>query len=171
MNQLGIRRIIILFLLLVVLQVPMLHNWVFYGVAFPLPYVGFLLLLPHGVNRVQSMLLSAFIGLVMDLFSSTPGMHMSVSILVAFTRPWLVDTITDATDVDRELSLSYLGFVRFVTYILPMVLLHHFVLFALENEGFERAGLLLTKVGWSALVSFGFILVAEFMTTNRLGRE
>jgi len=168
MSRKLIVRLVLYFLLLVVIQIPLLHNWVLYDRAFPFPYIGFVLLLPHTFSRGWSMTLAFFLGLVIDVFSNTPGIHASASVLVAFFRiPWLGIT-TDSTNEELDLTISHLGLAKFTMFTLPLIFIHHLMLFILENEGFKWAGLLFGKVIWSTMFSFFLIwMVALIAAPNR----
>ena len=157
MNRKMIFRLTLYFLLFMVIQIPLLHAWVLYNVAFPFPYIGFILLLPHTFQRGWSIVLAFFLGLVIDVFSNTPGIHASASVLVAFIRiPWLGVT-TDSSNEELDLTISFLGLAKFTMFVLPLILIHHFMLFTLENEGFKWAGILFSKIIWSTLFSYFLI--------------
>lgn len=168
MSNKLITRLVLYFLLLVVIQIPLLHNWVLYDLAFPFPYIGFVLLFPHTFSRGWLMTLAFFLGLVIDIFSNTPGIHASASVLVAFFRmPWLGVT-TDSTNEELDLTFSYLKLTKFITFTFPLIFIHHLMLFTLENEGFNWAGLLFGKVIGSTVFSFFLIwMVALIVSPNR----
>ncbi|MCP4460226.1 MAG: hypothetical protein GY816_19715 [Cytophagales bacterium] len=157
MNRKLIIRLVLYFLLLVVIQIPLLHNWVLYDVAFPFPYIGFVLLLPHTLQRSWSLVIAFFLGLLIDVFSNTPGLHASVSVFVAFVRvPWLEIT-TDSSIDELDLTIPHLGLTKHTAFILPLIFIHHFLLFTLENEGLKWFGMLLSKVIGSTLFSYFLI--------------
>jgi len=165
MSRKIIMRYVLYFLLLVVLQIPLLHNWVLSDVAFPFPYIGFILLLPHTFQKGWSLTMAFFLGLLVDVFSNTPGIHASASVLIAFIRiPWLGMT-TDSSNEDFELTLSYLKPGRFTVFVLPLIFIHHMMIFTLENEGFKWVGALLLKVLASTLFSCFLIWLVAFIAT------
>lgn len=161
----------ILFSLLVVVQIPLLHNWVLYEVAFPFPYIGVILLLPPTLQRGWLMLLAFFLGLTIDAFFNTPGIHSSASVLIAFIRMSWLGTTTNNSSKELELPLSYLGFIRFTMFIFPLVLIHHFIIFTLENEGFKWMGSLVSRVIWSALFSYFLIWLMALIVLSSTRRK
>ena len=164
MNRKISIRLVLYFILLVLIQIPLLHNWVLYDLAFPFPYIGFILLLPCTTHRSGSMMIAFAIGLVIDVFSNTPGIHASAAVLLAYFRaPWL-GVATDASNEELDLTISSMGLVKFTQFIFPLILVHHFMLFVLENEGFKWIGTLLAKIFWSALFSYGLIYLVALIT-------
>lgn len=170
MNSSNIQRYGVLFGLMVLLQIPLLNNWVFFNVGFPFLYVGFLLFLPMTLSRSWLLISGFLIGLLMDIFCNTPGMHAFATVFVCFIRSKWLDIILDAGDQELELTITSLGWPKFIVTILPLVFFHHLVLFALENEGFNRFGYLLVKVFSSSIVSFFLIGLIAFATAPKKKR-
>ena len=153
------------------MQIPLLHNWVLYHLAFPFPYIGFILLLPQTTNRSWSMFISFSIGLIMDIFSNTPGIHSSSAVLVSYLRtPWL-GASTNGDNKKLDLTISSLGLHKFSLFVFPLILVHHFMLFTLENEGFKWIGTLLAKVFWSSVFSYGLICLVTIVVSPSNSRK
>lgn len=167
MSNILIKRYLIYLLLLVILQIPMLQNWMFFGVAFPFQYVGLIILLPLTMNRAWTMLIAFFLGLLIDVFSNTPGMHTMASVLIGYTRLYWVGIVADINDEELDLNISHLGYFRFFILIAPLVLVHHFLLFILENEGFTSGLRLVGKTFWSTVASSVIILMAGMLTMTQ----
>ena len=171
MNSDFIRRIVIYAVLLVILQIPMLRNWTVYGVAFPFPYIGLIILLPQFVSRSWHMVLAFFLGLIVDVFSNTPGMHAAASVFIAYRKHAWLGVSADQLYVDFDISVQSLGLARFVIFCMPLILVHHIMLFVLENEGFGDFIWTLNKAFWSSLLSFSIMLLtalAAIRTKDRL---
>ena len=64
-----------IFIALVLTQVLVLNHIQFSGFVNPYIYVLFVLLLPMGSPRYVVLLLAFFIGLTIDVFSNSPGIH------------------------------------------------------------------------------------------------
>ncbi len=164
------RRILIYFLILVVLQIPLLQNWVLFKIAFPFPYVGFILLLPFSSPRSGHMVIAFFIGLLMDIFSSTPGMHAAACVAVAYGRNAWLAVATDVADEDLDITIQHLGILRFLFFIIPLILVHHLFLFILENEGVSGFLRILSKSFWSTLLSSSIVTLAAMVAVRRKQR-
>src|ERR1035437_6582935 len=83
----SILRFVLIFILLVLLQVLLFNNIQFSGYVNPYVYIMFILLLPIEIPSWILIISSFTIGLIIDFFSGSPGMHSSASLLVGFLRP------------------------------------------------------------------------------------
>jgi len=165
-----LRRILLYLLVFVVFQIPMLHRWVLFDVAFPFQYIGLILLLPHTLPKYTILWIAFGTGLLIDIFSNTPGIHAASSLMIAFIRlNWLL-LIDDSNPDEMDLNLTDLGFLKFSFYTLPLIFIHHFLIFLLENEGFRWPILLLNKIFWSSLFSFFIILLASLYVAPKKRR-
>jgi len=171
MSRKLIVRLAFYFLLLVVLQIPLLHNWVLYDVAFPFPYIGFILLMPHTLPKGWAITLAFFLGLLIDVFSNTPGIHASASVLVAYYRVSWLQVVSDSSNEEMDLTFLFLGTSKFTLFMLPLIFIHHAVIFVLENEGFKWAGMLLSKVLWSTFFSYFLICLVTLSVVSNKRRK
>ena len=129
-------------LALVLVQVLVLNQIHIGGYATPFAYVYFMLVLNRDVKRNVLLLLGFFVGLVIDVFSNTPGMHAAATTLLAFVRPWL-------------------GFGSFLGYAAMAVFLHHAVLLLLDTFSFFSWTLLLLKVVCSTALTTFCVMMME----------
>lgn len=122
------------FVLLVLLQVFLLKNITLYNLASPYIYIQFILLLPFEVPNLLLFMLSFALGLTIDAFYDTPGLHAAASVLLAFVRIMFINLTVqkEGFDNEPEPTLSVMGFRWFFTYALILTLIHHFFLFNLE---------------------------------------
>ena len=127
--------------LLMLLQVLVLdHLDVANGYMVPYLYVLFLLMLPFELPTWAQLLIGAFTGLVMDIFSSTPGMHMSACVVMMFARAHLLDLIAPREGYEYGLrpTVPRMGLAWFLTYAGLLIALHHLWLFFVEVYTFDR---------------------------------
>ena len=78
---------IVSFVVLVLVQVLVLNNIHFMGYINPYVYVLFILLLPVRFSRLFTLILAFALGLIIDAFSNTYGIHAFSTVLIAFLRP------------------------------------------------------------------------------------
>lgn len=125
--------------------------------AFCFFYVGFFLRLPVDVNPLAAMLSAFAMGLSVDMFYNSPGLHAMAIVLMVFLRnPWLsVLTPQGGYDSGSRPSLAQYGVLWYVLYALPMLLIHHSVLFFTEAGGFQyfwtSAGKIMASVIYTLL--------------------
>lgn len=122
------------FILLVFLQVFLLKNIALYNLSTPFLYILFILLLPFEIPNLLLFVLSFILGLTIDMFYDTPGLHAAACTVLALVRILFI-TVTvqkEGFDNEPEPTLSIMGFRWFLTYALTLTLFHHFFLFNLE---------------------------------------
>ena len=122
------------FIVLVFLQVFLFKNITLYNLSVPYPYILFILLLPFETPNIILFPLAFIIGITIDAFYDTPGLHAAACTLLAFVRVSFINITVqkDGFDNEPEPTLSIMGFRWFFTYILILTLIHHFFLFNLE---------------------------------------
>ncbi|MBT3302496.1 MAG: rod shape-determining protein MreD [Bacteroidetes bacterium] len=163
-----IRKIIIYivhFLFLVVLQVFVLNNIHLFEIVHPYIYIYFILLLPVSIPKTSLIILAFLLGLVIDVFSNTYGIHAAASTLVGFLRPLLVGQFVSDSDPDAIIEPHIRGFgVRpYIIYSLTMISIHHLALYMLEIFSFRDFGFTLLKILLTILISIVFVLIYELL--------
>src|SRR3970282_1337532 len=77
------------FLLLLAVQIIIFNNMNFLGYISPFPYVLFIILYPVNGNKFGLLLAGFFLGIIMDMFSNSGGIHTAACLVLAFYRPYL----------------------------------------------------------------------------------
>ena len=80
------------FILLVLIQALVLNNINFLGYINPYIYILFVILYPINNNRMLFILTSFFLGLTVDLFLDSGGVHAAATTLIAYARPLFLKT-------------------------------------------------------------------------------
>jgi len=129
----------------------------------------FILLLPVEIPSWLLLLLSFATGIIIDLFSGSPGMHSSATVFAGFIRPYILRIVSprDGYESGSEPSMLNYGFRWFLTYALLMVVVHHTALFYLEVFRFADFFRTLLRVLLSSLFTVIFILLFEFYRRGR----
>lgn len=90
--------------------------------------------------RISLFLAIAFlIGLFVDLFYDTAGIHASASLVIAGVRNYILKVLFPSKGLENEVvvSIEGMGTERFIRYIIIMTFIHHLYLFFLEAGGFQ----------------------------------
>jgi rod shape-determining protein MreD len=165
----SVIRFLLIFILLILLQVLVFDNIQFSGYVNPYVYIMFILLLPVEIPAWLLLPLSFLLGLTIDLFSGTPGLHSSATLLAGFIRPHVLRLVAprDGYEAGSDPSMYTYGFRWFLTYAIIIVLIHHTALFYLEV--FRLAGFFRTlfRVIISTVFSVSFILIIEYYRKGR----
>lgn len=122
------------FILLVALQVIILNNIQFMGYINPYLYIYFILLLPFETPKWLLLILSFALGLAIDIFSVSIGIHAFACVFAAFCRPMVINMLISGRETELKIapSIRDMGFRWFITYTLFIVFIHHFLIFFLE---------------------------------------
>lgn len=163
MTRISIKEQILNLILLLLVQLPSVHRITLFDKAFGFFYVGFLLLLPRTLSRSYLMVLGFFSGLLVDVFTNTPGVHASASVFVVFIRNFWLNVVDDDAQEITNLNVASLKKLGFLYFIFPLVFIHHFLIFVIENGGFHLFGMVLSKAFFSAIFSTTIIFVINFI--------
>ncbi len=150
-----------LFIGLVLLQVLILNNIRFGGYINPYIYVLFILMLPIDVSGWVLLVSSFFLGLTVDMFSDSLGMHTAAAVFAAFCRPAVIQLISVKADFEPGTvpSVPDQGLTWVMIYSLLLILLHHIPLFFLEVFRFTDAWQTLLRILLSSAFSFVFVIM------------
>jgi rod shape-determining protein MreD len=157
---------IIRFMLLILLQVFVLNRIMVQGYAIPYLYMLFILLLPFDMPRWGLLICGLLLGLSLDMFTNTPGMHAAACVVMAYFRPFVMNVLSPQggfETVKVTPSTSTMGWVPFMMYAAILTLIHHVVYFSLEIFDFHNLLFLLLKILLSALASIILVLVYEML--------
>lgn len=150
------------FVVLVLIQVLILNNIHFLRIATPFLYLYFILKLPVGTSRTNVVFFSFLIGLVIDIFSNTPGMHAAACTLAGFIRDPLIRLFI-GKDLPEGIYPSYktFGYGGFFRYTLAFVVIHHVALFMIEALTFFDPLFLAIRIAASVLTTTLLICTIE----------
>ncbi len=153
------------FILLVFVQVFLLKNITLYDLSAPYLYILFILLLPFETPNLVLFAVSFLMGLTIDAFYDTPGLHATACVLLAFVRILFISITVqkEGFDNEPEPTLSIMGFRWFFTYALILTLFHHFFLFNLEVFRFSEIRYTLGRVVLSTIFTVFLMLVSGLL--------
>lgn len=168
MNRTGLFLGISFFLFLL-LQVVLFKKLVLFNTAFCFIYVAFILLMPIETNPLILMLIAFGLGLLIDIFYDHQGMHAAATVAVAYVRNYWLAAITPqgGYDVGSTPTLGGNGMFWFLSYSIPLVLLHHIILFFIDAGGFSLLGITMAKALASVLFTMIVLVLHQYMFFQR----
>jgi rod shape-determining protein MreD len=104
----------------------------FFGFIMPLPYILFIILYPVNGNRAGLLLASFMLGLIMDIFSNSGGVHAAACLTLAYFRPSIFKFSFGISYEYQTIRLNDVLTPERFSFILIAVIIHHFILFILE---------------------------------------
>ena len=159
--SIGIR-----FLVLITLQGLVLNNVQVFGVASTYFYVVFILFLPIEFNRIVVMMLAFALGLGIDLFSSSWGLHTFSCVFVAYLRPTLLRFLAprDGYEFNAVPNWRTMGFAWFITYSAIAIFLHHFTVHFVEAFRFSEFFSVLGRALASTLFTLVLLVISQLFS-------
>ena len=124
------------FVLLLAVQVVIFNNINFFGYINPYPYVFFILLFPVNGNKFSLLLASFCIGIMMDMFCNSGGVHATASLLLAYIRPIFFRFSFGLSYEYQTIKINDRLTPERFSFILVAIVTHHFILFLLEVFNF-----------------------------------
>jgi hypothetical protein len=160
---------IIAFFIYLFYQVLILQNVVLFHTAFCFLYILYLLLLPVETNPLVLMGIGFLMGFAVDMFYESIGLHAFACVLIMYVRNFWLNSMTPQGGYDSNStpSLALGGVQWFIIYSLPLVFLHHSVLFFMEAGGFGMFWFTLWKIITSTFFTMLVILIAQFLFPSR----
>ncbi len=158
-------KYVIMFIVLVLIQVLILNNIQFSGLINPYIYILFILLLPFTIPGYLLLGLSFLLGLTIDMFTNTPGIHTGATVLLGFARPGIARLVASREIIEKSNTpnMSLLGFASFIKYTVFSVLVHHLFLFYAEAFSFSGFFETLLRFLLSSIFSIAIILASQFI--------
>lgn len=149
------------FIALAIFQVLILNHINFLGYINPYVYILFIALYPIKNNRILLLLLSFLLGLTIDLFLDTGGIHAAASVLIAYVRPVILKTSFGTIYEHQSIKFNSVDFGSKLTYFTLLTFLHHLVLFSLEIFSISKIIFVLQKTFLSSIFT---ILISMVIT-------
>ncbi|HKK58093.1 MAG TPA: rod shape-determining protein MreD [Salinivirga sp.] len=162
-------RNIVRFLLLVLIQVLVLNNIQLSGYINPYFYVLFVLLMPFETPGWVVILMGFLLGLTIDLFANTPGMHAAATAFMGYLRLFVLRYMEprDGYEPGSFPRVYYYGFNWFLRYTLFLTFIHHLALFFIEAFHFTAAGHVLLRVVLSTFFSVLLIMISQYLVFRK----
>jgi rod shape-determining protein MreD len=159
------------FIILVLVQVLVLRNIELGMFLNPFLYVLFILMLPFETPRTLLLVLGFAMGITIDMFYDTQGMHAAATVFMAFCRPSILKLFSprDGYEFGVKPTIQYLGVPWFISYAGILIVLHHLALFFIEVFHFSEIFFTSLRALTSSAATLLLVTVSQFLFYR--GRE
>ena len=159
----NILRHIGLFVLLILFQGLILKNVEFGGYVVPFLYVIFILALPFETPSWLVLILGFVLGITIDSFYSTMGMHTGATLVMAFCRSYLLKLLAPrgGYDFNSKPNVQFMGLAWYLLYAFILVFVHHLFLFYVESFKITQFFYTLGRVIASTVFTLVLILTVQ----------
>jgi len=130
-----------------------------------LPYVLIIIILPFETPRLLLLGVSFLVGVTIDLFYDSSGLHASACTLMGFARYYVLKFISprEGYDVGVQPTVEDMGFAWYLSYAGTLVLIHHLFFFYLEAFRFSEFFRIFLRVILSSVGTFALIYLIQFL--------
>lgn len=145
---------IVRYIVVMMLQVLLFDQLQLWGACHPYIYILCLLMLPITLPRSADLLIGAAVGLIMDIFCNSLGIHMAGCILIMFLRPYILNAIVSDTDrLNEQICLRAIGMSGFIKYIGLLVVIHHLTVFMIAAWSWSHLWFVLMETVVSSIIT------------------
>lgn len=130
----NILRFVVLFILQILLFSRMNISWgSFSYIHFYLTPI-IIMLFPIRMPKPMVIVLAFIIGLLLDMYHNTPGVHAGASVLIGYLRDWVMRYIEpfEGYNVDASPTIHNMGFQWFLIYSSILLFIYMLAFFSLE---------------------------------------
>lgn len=155
------------FVVLVFIQVLILNGINLFGYVDPYIYILFILLFPVQVNKSLFIFLCFLLGLIIDMFSNSGGIHASACLVIGFIRPWVLKFAFGTSYEFHQLKISQSELGARTIYFLILTLIHHLLLFIQEYLSFSNTIRILLHTLYASIFTLFLITLTMVLFRKR----
>lgn len=158
------RLVIVLSLQLMLLkQISFNQSILSYMQFFIYPVV--ILMLPIKLDRTLTLLIAFVVGIIMDMFYDSPGVHAAAAVTTAYLRPFLLAWMEpyEGYNVRESPTMEKLGFRWYAVYLAVLLLTHLLLYFSIEAFSFVFIGDIMLNAIMSFIPSYLIIILGMFL--------
>lgn len=153
-------KIIALFITLILAQVIVLNNVLFWDYINPQLYILFVIVYPFRKDRGIFLFLSFLLGLCLDFFFNSGGTNAAATLFIAYIRLPLLKSLMRKSEIDFPVfNINKLQFLKLLSFIAILTFVHHFILFSLE---YFKLNAIITIFSRTILTSIFTIILIVF---------
>lgn len=150
------------------MQIIIFNNINLFGFVSPFPYVLFIILFPVNGNKSALLISSFLLGLLLDIFSNSGGIHSTASILLAYFRPSIFKFAFGVSYEYQTIKLNDTLTPERFSFLFVAILLHHLILFVLEAFQFSLVlDILLRSITSTVLTIIISIIIIYLIKPNK----
>lgn len=155
------------FAILLLLQIVLFNNINILGYLNPYPYVLFILLFPINGNRLSLLISSFTIGLILDMFLNSGGIHATASLCLAYIRPTLFKFSFGLSYEYQTIKIADKITSERISFLILSIIIHHFIIFLFEFYRLSLLPTILFRTLSTTLLTFMFCVLIIYLIKPR----
>lgn len=121
-------------------------------------------LMPYKINKTLLVLIGFSLGLFVDLFYDSLGVHAAAACFTAYMRSHILQLLAPAEGYSKDGLTSYsYGFVWFVSYLGMLMFIHLFFLYSVEAFSFVYFKEIVLRTIFSFIASLFLLVLAQLI--------
>ena len=158
---------ILFFVFLLFLQVLVLNNINFLGYINPYLYIAFVFLYPLKENRFSFLFFSFMLGLLVDFFSDSGGIHAFSTLFIAYVRLFFIKVYFRKLPVDYPFfNLKSESFGKVFNYIVTLTIIHHLIYFSFANFSFQNLSMVFLNTLYASIFTLILFFTGNYIFTK-----
>ena len=158
---------ILFFLFLLLLQVLILNNINFLEDINPYLYISFVFLYPLKENRFSFLFFSFILGLLVDFFSDSGGIHAFSTLFIAYIRLFFIKVYFRKLPVDYPFfTLKSESFGKVFNYIVTLTIIHHLIYFSFANFSFQNLSMVFLNTLYASIFTLILFFTGNYIFTK-----
>ena len=156
-------RYLSLFIVCILFQALVFNQLVLFNVAVPIVFIYFIIRLPINIKLSYLFILSFFLGLIVDLFSDTPGVNALSCTLISSIRKPIFYAYMSKDDITSRIipGISTMGILEYCKYLLTFIVIYCILVFTIEYFSFADVKKIVILSAASSLFTFVILLGAD----------
>lgn len=146
------------FVFLILFQIILFNNINLFGFLNPYPYILFIILYPVKNNKNFLLIFSFLLGLIIDMFLDSGGIHALASLVMAYFRPSIFRFTFGLSYEYQTIKINNNFTSDRISFVVISIFIHHFILYFVQlfkvGNFFSLTLELIFGTFFSALISF-----------------
>lgn len=159
-------------MLVLALQILVFNTLNISGYINPYMYPLLIILLPFDIAGWLLLVIAALLGLFIDLFTGTLGIHLFSLVFMAGIRPMVINFLSlGKFDQDSSINIKQHGLIVTLVYISILFLVHHLSYFLMESFSYNGMGAAVLRTFASTFFSILLSLIILLFFNNSRKNE
>ena len=133
----------------------------------PYIYLWVFLVLPFNTSKFNNYLYAFVLGSIIDGLEQSGGAHTVASLAMVFAKPYIENVLYGFKDGKSDKGLIHLPLPNFITQTTVLVLLHHTVLYFMENSGVNHTSELVLRTLVSTALTIFLLSIGHLLFSRK----
>lgn len=158
-----ITRNILTAFLLIIAQTIIFNNINLFGYLNPFVYIIFIIYYPIKNDRLFFIFISFTLGLLIDIFTDTLGLHAAATVTAAYLRPFILKISFGLAYIHQIIKFKNIDFKNKLIYISLLTIVHHAVLFSLEIFNLSKTLFIFDRIIMSSVFTITLCILFSYL--------